>query len=150
MSNKRVKRPTHINKAMKELRSYARSEMAKTEIVQFRVDQADFERLVEAATANQMPMGAMVRKWVLEYLEQKNDLKWRSATTPHIAESSSLQINKRQTTAGLSHLSENKKLARFESLYRDFIMHREREMTILNNMLKLILTHSRTKDTSEK
>jgi len=64
------KRPAHINKAMKELRSYARSEMAKTEIVQFRVDQSDFERLVEAASQLEMPMGAMVRQWVIANLNK--------------------------------------------------------------------------------
>ncbi|MBX9878754.1 MAG: hypothetical protein K2Y22_09890 [Candidatus Obscuribacterales bacterium] len=67
-TSKQPKRPAHINKAMKDLRSYARSEMSKTEIVQFRVDKSDFETLVEAASKLQMPMGAMVRHWVLEKL----------------------------------------------------------------------------------
>lgn len=90
MAGKRT-RPAHIDKAMKELRSFARSEMAKTEIIQFRVDQADFERLVEAATAYQMPMGAMVRDWVLDRLEprKKQTPKSRSTASMVVAEQSS-------------------------------------------------------------
>ncbi len=69
MNTKQSKRPPHISKAMKELRSYAKWELSKSDIVQFRVDKADFEHLVKTATELQTPMGAMVRQWVLERLE---------------------------------------------------------------------------------
>ncbi len=69
MTNKKgTRRPPHIDKALKEIRSFARAEMAKNQIVQFRVDEADFERLVKMATEKEYPIGTMVRNWVFERL----------------------------------------------------------------------------------
>ncbi|HEY9871324.1 MAG TPA: hypothetical protein V6D08_19350 [Candidatus Obscuribacterales bacterium] len=44
----------------------ARAEVAKTEIVQFRLDADNISRLYEFATALRKPVGTLVREWVLE------------------------------------------------------------------------------------
>ena len=46
----------------------ARTEVAKTEIMQFRLDAANIEKLHEQAAKCKMPVGAMVRQWVLDRL----------------------------------------------------------------------------------
>ena len=141
MSGKQSKRPAHINKAMKALRSYARTETAKTEIVQFRVDKEDFERLVDAATVNKMPMGAMIRNWVMDSLEHAcNGPKQSATSTPmFVAEQPSIlgygkQSSKRRTIRAQSH----DRSGDLQALLRDFIEHREQEMIALNAMFTLV------------
>ena len=46
----------------------ARIEVAKTEIVQFRVDADNINKLYQSAAKAKMPIGTMVRQWVLERL----------------------------------------------------------------------------------
>jgi hypothetical protein len=55
-----------LEKRKAEMTSRARAEVAKTEIVQFRLDPANILRLYELAEKNKKPLGAMVRNWVLE------------------------------------------------------------------------------------
>ena len=52
-----------------EMTARARAEVAKTEIVQFRIDADNISKLYEHAARVKMPIGAMVRKWVMDRLE---------------------------------------------------------------------------------
>lgn len=142
MTNKQTKRPDHINKAMKELRSYARSEMAKTEIVQFRVDKADFERLVEAATACQMPMGAMVRDWVLNRLEPEGRRVLRSKTaTPMIVAEQSSTLWTDTRTAG-QHSSQYQ--------LSDDLVELRHELSSLKQRLDRVESKSKSVDSTKR
>jgi hypothetical protein len=55
-----------LEKRKAEMTSRARAEVAKTEIVQFRLDPINILRLYELAEKSKKPLGAMVRNWVLE------------------------------------------------------------------------------------
>lgn len=66
-----------LAKRKSEMAARARVEVAKTEIVQFRVDADSIEKLYEHAAALKMPIGTMVRQWVLERLaaEERSEEK---------------------------------------------------------------------------
>jgi hypothetical protein len=49
----------------------ARAEVAKTEIMQFRLDAESIERLYAQSAKCKLPVGAMVRQWVLERLAKE-------------------------------------------------------------------------------
>ena len=55
-----------LEKRKAEMTSRARAEVAKTEIVQFRLDPTNILRLYELAEKSKKPLGTMVRNWVLE------------------------------------------------------------------------------------
>jgi hypothetical protein len=57
-----------LAKRKKSMTARAREEVAKTEVVQFRVDTDSIEKLYNQATKAKMPLGTMVRQWVLERL----------------------------------------------------------------------------------
>lgn len=60
----------------------ARSEVAKREVMHFRLDAATIQGLYEIAEEQQRPVGAMVREWVSERLDRERGVK----TTPTITE----------------------------------------------------------------
>ena len=55
-----------LEKRKAEMTNRARAEVAKTEIVQFRLDPTNILRLYELAEKSKKPLGTMVRNWVLE------------------------------------------------------------------------------------
>ncbi len=60
------RRPREIDRAVKEFRAASRAELAKTEVVQFRMDTDDLQRLYRVCALNKKPVGTLVREWVLE------------------------------------------------------------------------------------
>jgi hypothetical protein len=60
-----------LERRKSEMTARARAEVAKTEIVQFRVDAENINKLYEYAAKTKMPIGTMVRQWVLERLKQE-------------------------------------------------------------------------------
>jgi hypothetical protein len=65
-----------MNKAQLEKRKSetivrAKAELAKTEIVQFRLDPENIMGLFELAELHRKPVGTMVREWVLEKMRQE-------------------------------------------------------------------------------
>jgi len=55
-----------LAKRKADMSARARAEVAKTEILQFRLDADNISRLYEFATELKKPVGTMVREWVLE------------------------------------------------------------------------------------
>jgi len=62
-----------LQKRKNEMTAQARAEVAKTEIVQFRVDAENISKLYDHAMASKMPIGTMVRQWVLERLRNEEN-----------------------------------------------------------------------------
>lgn len=52
-----------------EMSARARASVAKTEVMQFRLDAESIQQLYELAVTLKKPVGAMVREWVLERLQ---------------------------------------------------------------------------------
>ncbi len=63
---RRPQRPPEIDKAVKEFRATARAELAKKEVVQFRMDTDDLQKLYQVCASKKKPVGTLVREWVLE------------------------------------------------------------------------------------
>jgi len=53
------------------LRNYAKKELAVAGTVQFRLDEESMLRLMHAADAKKMPIGTLVRMWMIERLNQE-------------------------------------------------------------------------------
>ena len=68
---KKLKRPPEIDKAVKEFRAASRSELAKKEVVQFRMDTDDLQQLFQVCALKKKPVGTLVREWVLEHTQQE-------------------------------------------------------------------------------
>jgi hypothetical protein len=60
-----------LEKRKAEMTMRARAEIAKTEMVQFRIDAESISRLYERAAKYKMPIGTMVRGWVLDRLHSE-------------------------------------------------------------------------------
>ncbi len=60
-----------LDKRKADMTKRARSEVAKTGMVQFRVDEDSINKLYDHAAKVKMPIGTMVRQWVLERLAQE-------------------------------------------------------------------------------
>jgi hypothetical protein len=60
-----------LTKRKAEMVARARSEVAKTEVVQFRLDAPNIEKLYSYAATNKVALSALVREWVLDRLEQE-------------------------------------------------------------------------------
>lgn len=60
-----------LAKRKSQMTARARAEVAKTEIVQFRVDAEIIQRLYAQAAKLKIPVGAMVRQWVVEQLSSE-------------------------------------------------------------------------------
>lgn len=58
-----------LAKRKAEMAARSRAEVAKTEIVQFRLDADNITRPYEFATELKKPVGTMVREWLLERIE---------------------------------------------------------------------------------
>jgi hypothetical protein len=57
-----------------ELGKQAREELAKTEVMRFRLAPADILKLCELAEQKRQHVGAMVREWVLERAEAESQM----------------------------------------------------------------------------
>jgi hypothetical protein len=62
-----------LQKRKTEMTRRARRDIAKTEIIQFRLDKSSILKLYELAEKNKKHVGTMVREWVLEKIENKQD-----------------------------------------------------------------------------
>jgi chromosome segregation ATPase len=58
-----------LEKRKTEMTARARVEIAKTEIVQFRLDPGNILKLYELAEKAKKPLGAMIRDWALERMQ---------------------------------------------------------------------------------
>lgn len=72
--------PEELSKRKRETLLQARAEVAKTGMVQFRIDEESIQRLYDRASELKKPIGTMVREWVLERLAAE-DGRSTSATT---------------------------------------------------------------------
>jgi len=63
-----------------EMTARAKAAVAKTEIVQFRLDRSNILRLYELAERNKKPLGTMVRDWVLERMTSESTSRQLSLT----------------------------------------------------------------------
>lgn len=70
-----------LAKRKADMAARARAEVAKTEIVQFRLDADNITRLYEFATELKKPVGTMVREWVLERMDAERGAVTNSPVT---------------------------------------------------------------------
>ena len=76
-----TKRTPAINKALKEMKQAARQDIAKRCILHFRIDEASILELYEIAGIKKQPIGALLREWMLERLdEEKGNLKQKKTS----------------------------------------------------------------------
>jgi hypothetical protein len=62
-----------LTRRKNEMTARARAEVAKTEIVQFRVDADNIQKLYEHAAKLKLPVGTMVRQWVMDRLSAEEN-----------------------------------------------------------------------------
>jgi hypothetical protein len=74
-------RPAEIDKAVKKFRAVSRAELAKREVVQFRMDTDDLQKLFQVCALNKKPVGTLVRDWVIERTEHELSAKARQKPT---------------------------------------------------------------------
>lgn len=72
-----------------ELGQLARKELAKTEIMRFRMEPRDILRLFDIAKQKRQHTGSMVRQWVLERMEIESHPGARASNVSAVAETSS-------------------------------------------------------------
>lgn len=60
-----------LKNRIKKTQEEARARLAKRGVMRFRCSENDILRLNEFAYHNEIPVGTMIRKWVLERLEQE-------------------------------------------------------------------------------
>jgi len=62
-----------LKERMDKLKASARAEVAKTEVMHFRMDAPSIEQLYVLAGQKKMPVGALVRQWVLERMQLESN-----------------------------------------------------------------------------
>ena len=85
--------------------SRARAEVAKTEIVQFRLDPTNILRLYELAEKSKKPLGTMVRNWVLERMASEPTRGGQMSLTELPARVKILEAQMRKLTGGHNKLT---------------------------------------------
>ena len=75
MNSTKSNKTARITKALNEMRSVAREEVAKREVLHFRIDKPSILEIYEVATRKKEPVGSMVREWVLERLQDEQGTK---------------------------------------------------------------------------
>jgi len=63
-----------LEKRKAEMAAAARTEIAKSGFIQFRLEPANILKLYKEAAKSKKPVGTMVREWVLEHLNQPMQL----------------------------------------------------------------------------
>ncbi len=64
--------PGELSKRKRQTLLQARAEVAKTGIVQFRIDEESVQKLYDRASLVKKPVGTMAREWVLERLAEED------------------------------------------------------------------------------
>lgn len=72
--------PEELSRRKRETLQQARAEVAKTGIVQFRIDEDSIQRLYARANELKKPIGTMAREWVLERLAEEEGRSSRVTT----------------------------------------------------------------------
>lgn len=62
-----------ISKALKEMRQSARAEIARRHVLHFRIDKTNIAAVYKVAAEKKVPVGSMIRDWVLDRLAQEQD-----------------------------------------------------------------------------
>ncbi len=70
-----------LKKRVKQLKKKARDYIAKTEIVQFRLDEQTYQDLFSIAENERRPVGTIVREWVTERVQQESTTKNKRGQT---------------------------------------------------------------------
>lgn len=69
-----------LRKRIQKTQEEARARLAKRGVMRFRCSESDILRLNEYAYQNGFPIGTLIRKWVLERLDQEMNLESSSVT----------------------------------------------------------------------
>ena len=72
--------PEELSRRKRETLQQARAEVAKTGIVQFRIDEDSIQRLYARANELKKTIGTMAREWVLERLAEEEGRSSRVTT----------------------------------------------------------------------
>ena len=62
-----------LEERMSKLKASARAEVAKTEVMHFRMDAPSIEQLYILAGQKRKPVGALVREWVMERMQLESN-----------------------------------------------------------------------------
>ncbi len=60
-----------LKRRVKQLKKKARDYIAKTEVVQFRLDEQTYQDLFSIAETARRPLGTIIREWVTERVQQE-------------------------------------------------------------------------------
>ena len=74
MNKGNIERSSKINKVLSEMKKAARKQVAKREVLHFRIDQANIFEIYEMAASKKTPVGTMIREWIIERLQQEKDM----------------------------------------------------------------------------
>lgn|GEM_PF-1877149 len=70
-----------LKKRIKKTQDEARARITKRGVMRFRCTETDILRLNEFAAINSLPVGAMMRKWVLERLDEETNKSGKANST---------------------------------------------------------------------
>lgn len=70
-----------LKKRIQKTQADARARLAKREVMRFRCTENDILRLNDFANKSGLPVGTLIRKWVLERLEQESQTDFSSPET---------------------------------------------------------------------
>ena len=90
----------NLAKAKANLKAYVRKDLSKRELVQFRIDEDHLKQLLEMAEKEKMPLGTMVRDWVIEKLQEKQNTKDVGAKSSTLRVSESQESYRPSTRSG--------------------------------------------------
>jgi hypothetical protein len=123
MKNMAKMSEAQLKKRKAELGRQARKELAKTEIMRFRLEPRNILHLYEIAEQKHQHVGSMVRQWVLERMEAEASLpvrtKSRAFNVPSVAETTYRHSNVFSGSKGTSDNVFNMIVLRLESLEAD-------------------------------
>lgn len=71
MKSSKPSRMARITAALNKLRKTARAEVAKREVLHFRIDKPSILEIYEVAAHKKEPVGSMIREWVLDRLQEE-------------------------------------------------------------------------------
>lgn len=137
---KRPTRPAEIDEAVKQLRAASRAELAKKEVVQFRMDTEDLQRLYQVCAQRKKPVGTLVREWVLDMTAKELNARSVSAglgasDTGWVHEEVSDMANLWRQAPDLSQAQKEK----LQRIYERLKSCRQEELAVTNDLFVTML-----------
>lgn len=139
---KHPKRPREIDEAVQQLRAASRQELAKKEVVQFRMDTEDLQRLYQVCAKHKKPVGTLVREWVLDMTE--HELSTRSAGSAHgVNDEAACWVHEKVSDPAtlwkdVPEISDSQR-QKLQRIYERFMSCRQEELAVTNDLFGIML-----------